>query len=526
MSRTRQSKPARKSAGRAARNPLAAAIARLREAGHEGIYFGTFAGDATKTKKADPCLKLMFGYPAETASARVKPFDAARFVDPRARKAFLERLARDGAVTNYSLRLRRADQTLIWVEVTAYAEIEQGSVSRVEALVRDVSEQKKLESQQRDLHDQLLQNEKLAAIGQTTSGIAHELNNPLATILTWSERLAEQPADDVTRRGLETILAESERAAKIVRNLLTAARKRQPTRAMVDVNQVVRETISLHTDDRRVSNVGFEHKLATGLPQIFADSDQVKQVLLNLVSNAEQAILGGHGRGKLVIRTWHDSDKESVVLEVNDDGPGVPSEVQGRIFDPFFTTKPVGEGTGLGLTVAYAIMQEHDGRIALTSTLDQGATFRLEFPAMTGKTRQPAPAPAPAPNVQPEDIGGGAGVLLVEDESALAAAWAEKLIDVGFRVDRAGNGEEALGRVREHLYDVVICDLKMPRLDGKAFYLAAAEIAPSLGKRFIFVTGDVADTATKRFLEETGCRWLLKPFPLADLVRIAREVLP
>jgi len=143
---------------------------------------------------------------------------------------------------------------------------------------------------------------------------------------------------------------------------------------------------------------------------------------------------------------------------------------------------------------------------------------------MTGKTRQPAPAPAP--NVQPEDIGGGAGVLLVEDESALAAAWAEKLIDVGFRVDRAGNGEEALGRVREHLYDVVICDLKMPRLDGKAFYLAAAEIAPSLGKRFIFVTGDVADTATKRFLEETGCRWLLKPFPLADLVRVAREVLP
>ncbi|MBU22056.1 MAG: hypothetical protein CL476_02980 [Acidobacteria bacterium] len=488
---------------------------------HEGVYIGNLTADATDTIVANPHLKLMFGYPTETAHAAVVPFEADRFVDPQARAAFIDRLTRDGAVTDYLLRLRRADRTPTWVEVTARAERRRGSALRVEALMRDVSERKKLEDQARDLYHQLLQAEKLAALGQTISGVAHELNNPLATILTWSERLAERTVDDATRRGLETILGESERAAKIVRNLLTFARKRHTTRAMVDVNQVVRETMSLRAYEQRVSNISVIDALAVGLPQVFADPHQVKQVLLNLVINAEQAMLAARGQGTIVTRTWHDAEAESVVLEVSDDGPGVPDEVQGRIFDPFFTTKQVGKGTGLGLTVAYAIMQEHGGRIGLTSAPDEGATFRLEFPATAGKIRLPAPAPA----VQPANIGGGAVVLLVEDEPSLAAAVAEALGDAGFRVDRAGDGEAALARVRERTYDLVICDLKMPRLDGTAFYQAAAKIAPNLKQRIVFVTGDVAGTDAERFLDDTGCRWLAKPFRLGDLLRVAREVL-
>jgi len=511
----------RKPAPRKPRNPPATAFARLFEVVHEGVYIGTLTAKAADTIVANPHLKLMFGYPTETAHATVAPFAADRFVDPQAREAFIDRLNRDRAVTDYLLRLRRADQTPMWVEVTARAERGRGSALRVEALMRDVSERKKLEDQARDLYHQLLQAEKLAALGQTISGVAHELNNPLATILTWSERLAERTVDDATRRGLETILGESERAAKIVRNLLTFARKRHTTRAMVDVNQVVRETMSLRAYEQRVSNISVIDALAVGLPQVFADPHQVKQVLLNLVINAEQAMLGARGQGTIVTRTWHDAEAESVVLEVSDDGPGVPDEVQGRIFDPFFTTKQVGKGTGLGLTVAYAIMQEHGGRIALTSAPDAGATFRLEFPATAGKIRSPVPTPA----VRPANIGGGAVVLLVEDEPALAAAVAEALGDAGFRVDRAGDGEAALARVRERTYDLVICDLKMPRLDGTAFYQAAAEIAPNLKQRIVFVTGDVAGTDAERFLDDTGCRWLAKPFRLGDLLRVARDVL-
>ena len=157
--------------------------------------------------------------------------------------------------------------------------------------MRDVSERKRLEDQARDLYHQLLQAEKLAALGQTISGVAHELNNPLATILTWAERLSQRDVDDQTRRGLETILGESERAAKIVRNLLTFARKRHTTRAMVDLNQVVRETLALRSYDQRVSNITIIEALAAGLPQVFADPHQVQQVLLNLIINAEQAMV-------------------------------------------------------------------------------------------------------------------------------------------------------------------------------------------------------------------------------------------
>ena len=169
--------------------------------------------------------------------------------------------------------------------------------------MRDVSERKRLEDQARDLYHQLLQAEKLAALGQTISGVAHELNNPLATILTWAERLSQRPVDDQTRRGLETILSESERAAKIVRNLLTFARKRHTTRAMVDLNQVVRETLALRSYEQRVSNITIIEALAAGLPHAFADPHQIQQVLLNLIINAEQAMLAANGRGTLILRT-------------------------------------------------------------------------------------------------------------------------------------------------------------------------------------------------------------------------------
>ena len=184
----------------------------------------------------------------------------------------------------------------------------------MEALVRDVSERKKLDDETRDIYHQLLQAEKMAALGQTISGVAHELNNPLATILSWAERLSQRTGlEDPVRRGLETILGESERAARIVRNLLTFARKRQTTRAMVDLNQVVRETLALRAYEQRVSNITVIDALAAGLPQVFADGYQIQQVLLNLVINAEQAMLSANGRGILVVRTWHDADQESVV---------------------------------------------------------------------------------------------------------------------------------------------------------------------------------------------------------------------
>ena len=495
------------------------AFARLFEAVHEGVYIGAIDGSATTTASANPHLKLMFGFAADTPEADVRPFESDRFVDPQARDGFIARLQRDGAITDYLLRLRRADRVPIWVEVTAHAETQDGSM-RVEALIRDVSERKRLEDQARDLYHQLLQAEKLAALGQTISGVAHELNNPLATILTWAERLSQRPVDDQTKRGLETILSESERAAKIVRNLLTFARKRHTTRAMVDVNQIVRETLALRSYEQSLANIAIIEALAAGLPLAFADPHQFQQVLLNLIINAEQAMIGANGRGTLILRTWHDLDGDAVVLEVNDDGPGVPADVQPRIFDPFFTTKEVGKGTGLGLTVAYAIVQEHGGRITVKSQPGAGASFFVSLPVSDGPVK-----PALPKDVERADVGGGAVVLVVEDEAALGAAVAESLGDAGFVVDRAGDGEEALSRVAARPYDLIICDLKMPRVDGMTFYRTLERERPEMARRILFVTGDVAGTEAERFLDETGCRWLAKPFRLRDLLRTAQETL-
>ncbi|HQZ38575.1 MAG TPA: ATP-binding protein [Vicinamibacterales bacterium] len=502
-----------------------ARFARFFEAAQEGFYIGVLEADGSTTLAANARLRLVLGCPPEMAANQVRPFDTNRFADAAARRAFLERLRLGGAVSDYLLRLIRLDGATAWVEVTACAEpMPEGDGLRVEAVIKDVGERRRLDHQSRDLQTELLQAEKMAALGHTISGVAHELNNPLATILSWAERLSDRSVDEQTRRGLAVILGESERAARIVRNLLTFARKRQSTRSLVDVNQVVRETLALRAYEQRVSNIQRIDALASGLPPVFADGHQIKQILLNLVINAEQAMLTSHGRGTLVVRTWHDDQRGSVLLEISDDGPGVPPDVQQRIFDPFFTTKEVGHGTGLGLSVAYALVKEHGGRITLRPGEPGGAAFIVELPVLA---RAAEPAPAAGKSVAPPSLAAvkGARVLVVEDEPALAIAVAEALGDAGLVVDRAGDGEEGLSRLAEQSYELIVCDLKMPRIDGMQFYRAMAAATPALARRVIFVTGDVAGTDAERFLEETGCRWLSKPFRLGDLLRAARDTL-
>ena len=196
--------------------------------------------------------------------------------------------------------------------------------------------------------------------------------------------------------------------------------------------------------------------------------------------------------------------------------------MQGKVFDPFFTTKEVGKGTGLGLSVAYAIVQEHGGRIWLSSRSRSGASFFVELPVPgqhLNRAARRAAQPDLARGVQ------GRAVLVVEDEPALAVGGAEALADAGFVVDRAGDGEEGLTRLTEARYDLIVCDLKMPRIDGMQFYRAMAAATPALARRVIFVTGDVAGTDAERFLEETGCRWLAKPFRLGRLAARRRDTL-
>jgi len=469
---------------------------------------------------ANAPLRRLLGCPEDTPVADIDLRALGGSVDaPPGGGTFLSMLAAPGGLVDHPIRLRRQDGTSRWVEVTGTAHHDDSGALVVEALVRDVHARRRIDDQSRDLHQQLVQADKMAALGQAISGVAHELNNPLATILSWAERLSERDLDPTLKRGVEVVLGEAERAARIVRNLLTFARKRQSTRALVDVNDVVRETVALRGPDLEAHEITVRAELMPDLPGVFGDSYQIQQVLLNLVINAEQAMRTAHGRGTLIVRTAT-VGTEGVRIAVEDDGPGIPPEARARIFDPFFTTKPVGEGTGLGLSVAYAIMQEHGGKISAGVGASGGALFNVDLPVSRAQADAARSRVRTAPSMEAVK---GATVLLVEDERALAFAIAEGLRDAGLVVTYAADGAEALAHLSGTRFDVVVCDLKMPKVDGIQVneHLMRQASPPPV----IFVTGDSADPEAERFLAKPGRRWLAKPFRLNDLLTVIRDTL-
>ena len=359
------------------------AFARLIEDVREGIYVGVLAiepQDRDATLIVNRHLRRMLGYPIATPESEVTPLAAATFVNDADRVALIDRLRTAGGVDGYHVRLRRPDQSEIPVEITARGDVRDGRFIAVDAVLRDATAHTTLEERERDLQMQETAHaDRMAALGYALSSVAHELNNPLATIIGWAERIAEEPFSESTRRGAPMMLREAQRAARIVRNLLTLSRKSPSTRTLADVNQIIRETLALRAHDQRAMHISVSAALTPVLPSVFVDGHQIQQVLLNLVINAEQAMTSAHGRGALEVRSTHDEKRRRVVIEVKDDGPGIPETVKDRIFDPFFTTKATGHGTGLGLTVAHAIVREHGGEIGVTSR-SSGATFRVELP--------------------------------------------------------------------------------------------------------------------------------------------------
>ncbi len=359
------------------------AIERLFSAVRAGLYSGhlTIRGSDSSERVvvANRCLRTILGCPVDATLDSLSLFGRDRYADAGVRQHLLEAL-RSGGVTDYLAQLRRADGTPVWVEITATVGTMGDQVLTIDALVRDVSERRQLEERSRELYSQLARSEQLAAISRTLKDAAHELQNPLSTILAWAERLAEQALDDRTRKGASQILLASERAGRIVRNALQPPI--QHTRALVDVNAVVKETLDLRRHDQLAMNITVHADFGDALPVVFGDAHQIQQVLLNVIINAEQAMVEVHGHGAVAVRTWADPRRQLVTIEVSDDGPGVPEAIRSRIFDPFFTTKQALAGTGLGLAVAQALMYEHGGSIRLGHPdAAGGARFLIELPA-------------------------------------------------------------------------------------------------------------------------------------------------
>ncbi|MFN3396117.1 MAG: ATP-binding protein, partial [Thermodesulfovibrionales bacterium] len=248
-------------------------------------------------------------------------------------------------------------------------------------VMKDITEMKKLK-------EQLYHSDKLASLGLLVSGVAHEINNPLTGILAYAELLNMRVKDEDVKKDLEKILNSAERCKKIVENLLTFSRQKRPSRSLESINEIIDKAIELRAYWLRTSNIEIVRDYGHDIPTLYIDSQQIQQVILNIILNAEHAIVDSKKEmGMIRFSTFFDSKKQKVMVKITDNGKGIPSDIIHRIFDPFFTTKPVGIGTGLGLSISHGIIQEHGGSIQVESKIGEGTTFIIELPVHTEGTK-------------------------------------------------------------------------------------------------------------------------------------------
>lgn len=424
----------------------------------------------------------------------------------------------------FELRLERRDGSTAILEVSARL-VREDRVETIHCIARNLTERRRLEAQ-------LLQAEKLSAIGQLVAGVAHELNNPLTSISGYTQLLLRDTGlPEEARQDLSQIHIQAERAARIVKNLLLFAREHKPERRLVNLNDVVRDTLSLRAYQLRVDNITIVQELDPNLPLTVADPFQLQQVILNLLNNAHQAMQEKGGPGTLTLRSGvgaaalsNGKPAAMVQLAIGDSGIGIPKHEMGRIFDPFFTTKPVGQGTGLGLSICFGIVQEHGGRIWAESEVDAGTTVYVELPLRESSKTRPGDDPAA---LEADDVQQPVGVrvLVVDDEEPVSGLLGRLLRELGHDPQIATSGTEALACLERETFDLVLTDVKMPGMSGFDLHQAIARRDPNLARRVVFVTGDTLSAATQARLAQTGNAYLAKPFAIEKLEELVRTLL-
>lgn len=378
---------------------------------------------------------------------------------------------------------------------------------------------------QRHLEHKLIQQEKLAQLGQLVSGVAHELNNPLTTVAGYAQLLQRHKVPEAAREELARLAQEAERASRIVKNLLLFARPTRPERRQVSIQEILEKALALRAYELTVENIAVERHYAANLADIWADPHQLQQVFLNILLNAEQAIRSVRERGTISIRTLRLSNPERMRIEITDDGPGIPPEELPHVFEPFFSTKEANEGTGLGLSLSRTIVREHGGEIYAEGRPAGGATLAVELPAavaaepMAAVESQPSSA-APASIRRPPAI-----ILVVDDEPPVAQLIADVLNQQGYGVEMRTDSRKALQDALAQEFDLVICDIKMPGVDGEAFHQGLLERGHPLASRILFTTGDTLARKTNEFLERVRLPCLEKPFLVDELKAVVRNLL-
>ncbi|ROZ68980.1 PAS domain S-box protein [Ramlibacter sp. WS9] len=416
--------------------------------------------------------------------------------------------------------VRRADGSELPVEVVMWMTRVDGTVFFTASVadLTDVRAAAEIIERQRDA---LRQSEKLTAMGSLLAGVAHELNNPLAIVMGRASLLEEKTEGTPLQADATRIRDAAERCGRIVRTFLNMARSRPAQRGSVQLNDLVRAAADMLGYTLRSHAIDLELRLDETLPEVNADGDQIGQVVLNLLVNAQQALAAHAGLRRITITSGQAPG--GVWLKLTDSGPGVPEAVRDKIFDPFFTTKGDGMGTGLGLSVSRGIVRDHGGELALVGAGQSGAgasfklSLPLQVPAAPDVTLQADPGPASSQAV--------GRVLVVDDEPEIADLIRNMLEGAGYEVASADSGAVALEMLATASFQAIVSDLRMPDMDGAALQRAVREQHPALATRMLFVTGDTLSPGARQFLDETGCPRLDKPFSRTDLLSRLAQLL-
>ncbi len=403
---------------------------------------------------------------------------------------------------------------------------ETGKIDGVIISGRDVTDVKRLE-------EQLIQAEKLAAMGQMLAGVAHELNNPLTAILGVTELLRERTGvDEATKRQLDLTHRQARRAARIVQNLLEFSRPAAPQKKNLDVSNIIERTLQLHEHSLRRNNINVEFSPQTGLYFVVGDANQLVQVFLNLISNAEHAIREVRESGRIQIRIGRIGPNVSVTVQ--DDGVGILPEALSKLFDPFYTTKRPGGGTGLGLSICTAIIREHGGSIDVETLPVGGSAFTVFLPLAVDKESRELPAvldgatPALPTTIRALDAGifKGRSILVLDDEESIRMLLEEGLSAHGLHVDSASTPVGAVQFVRERNYDILLCDVNLvANGHSLAGQDAAKQILSAAGPNkpvVVYMTGDLVEPAPAGSNQP---RHLQKPFRISEVLAMFREIL-
>ncbi|HEY9067575.1 MAG TPA: ATP-binding protein [Burkholderiaceae bacterium] len=392
-----------------------------------------------------------------------------------------------------------------------------GAAYAVCGISTDITEKKRSAEELARQREALYQREKLAALGTLLAGVAHELNNPLSVVVARAVLLEEQgdPAAQVVAVKIRTA---AERCARIVRTFLGMARQQPPERGPVAIDEVVTAALDMTAYALRTSSIELTLDQASDMPRILADADQIHQVLLNLIINAQQALQERSVPRRIRLTTRYDADTDRVLIAVADNGPGIPPDLRARVFEPYFTTKATGMGTGVGLAVSLGIVEAHGGQLTVDCPDDGGAVFTIALPVGCAEAAGARVWPAEQPSSKRRSI------LVVDDESEIRETLA-RILAGRHSVVTVGSGHEALERLATQDYDAILTDLRMPGLDGRALYQEIARRWPHRAARVVFVTGDTLSVASNEFVVESGRPVIHKPFLPGDVRHVVEELL-